>query len=121
MSILDLIPREALMLEGYIHVSDTDAVMQAAFGAVPDIIDKRLAVPDIARWLQVSTFRLHGYIDDCGKLGVKILDADGRLSIRQMMKMDWSRLTDQGRTPKRYTSHYQGTKRRKQTKKQNRL
>jgi hypothetical protein len=112
MAITDYIAKEALMAEGFIHVSDTDAVMAAAFGNVPDMIDRRMTVIEIARWLQVSPYRLKGYIADNERLGVRILDRDGRLSLRQIVKIDWSRLRGQHRTPKLSGSNFQGRKRK---------
>ncbi len=111
-SVLDYIPREKLTAEGFIHVTDTDAVMSAAFGTVPEMIDRRMDVPDIARWLGVSIYRLKGYIADYGRMGIRVLDSDGCLSIRQIISMDWSRLTNQKHTPRLSGSGFQGRKRK---------
>jgi hypothetical protein len=112
MAITDYIAKEALMAEGFIHVSDTDAVMAAAFGKVPDVIDRRMKVIEIARWLQVSLYRLKGYISDNDRLGVRILDGDGCLSLRQVAQIDWTRLRGQRRTPKLSGSNFQCRKRK---------
>jgi hypothetical protein len=112
MSILDHIPSEALAAEGFVRVADTDAVIRAIFGTVPEIIDRRMDVPDIARWLQVSPYRLNGYIDDRRRAGVQVLDMDGCLSIRQIIRIDWSKLTNQKRTTRISGSNFQGRKRK---------
>ncbi len=117
MAILEYIPKEKLMEEGFIHVSDTDAVMNAAFGTVPDMIDRRMDVPQIASWLEVSSYRLRGYIADHQRIGIRILDNDGRLSIRQIAHMDWSRLKGQKRTMRLSGSNFQGRRTRKTLKK----
>jgi hypothetical protein len=115
MPVTDYIPAKILAAEGFIHITDTDAVMNAAFGSVPDIIDRRLDVPDIAKWLQVTIPRLRRYIADNKRVGMAILDKDDRLSIRQMTRMDWSQLKNQKRTPKLYGSNFQGRKRKTKT------
>ena len=114
-SVLDYIPREKLTAEGFIHVSDTDAVMTAAFGTVPEMIDRRMDIPDIARWLQVSLPRLRRYITDRHQAGLLILDKDGCLSIRQILQIDWSSLTEQKRTVRISRSHFQGRKQKLKT------
>jgi G3E family GTPase len=111
--VTDYIAKEVLRSEGFIHISDMDDMMSAAFGTVPAIVDRRMDVPDIARWLQVSIYRLRGYINDNEQMGVRILDKDGRLSIRQITRMDWRRLTEQKRTCKMSGSDFQGKKRKK--------
>lgn len=113
MELLDIINKDALRQAGFIHVDDTDAVMQAAFGTIPQIIDRRMAVPDIARWLGVSLSRLHRYIDDHQRVGVYILDKDSMLSLRQLMKIDWSALTRQKRTVGVNVGSFQSKKRKR--------
>lgn len=110
--ITDYVTKEALRAEGFIHVSDTDAVMAAAFGTVPEVIDRRMNVLEIARWLQVSPYRLKGYIADNERSGVRILGGDGHLSLRQIAQMDWARLKGQRRTPRLSGSNFQGRKRK---------
>lgn len=112
MAITDYIPKDKLTQEGFIHVSDTDAVMRVTFDKVPDIIDIRLDVPDIAKLLNVSIYRLKGYITDNRRVGVWILDNDDRLSLGQIIKTDWSRLKGQKRTPKLHGSNFEGRKRK---------
>jgi hypothetical protein len=111
-SIIDYIPKDKLAAEGFIHVSDVDAVMGAAFGTVPEMIDRRMDVPEIARWLQISPYRLKGYIEDNRLVGMRILDQDDKLSIRQIVMMDWSKLTHQKRTARISGSNFQGRKRK---------
>lgn len=111
--ITDYISAETLAAEGFIHTSDTDAVMAAMFGRIPAAIDRRLEVVEIARWLDVSAPRLRRYIDDMKKMNLWVLDSDCCLSVRQIVAMDWSRLTDQKRTVRLSGSHFQGRKTRK--------
>lgn len=113
MPVTDYISPDTLAAEGFIHVSDTVAIMTAAFGTVPEMVDRRLDIPEIARWLQVSTYRLKGYISDNERIGVRILDSDGCLSIRQLATMDWRRLKGQKRTPKISGSNFGGKKSKK--------
>ncbi len=112
MPVTDYIPAEKLSAEGFIHTSDTDAVMRAAFGTVPNMIDHRLKVWEIAQWIGVKVPRLRRYIADMNRTGVRILDADGCLSLRQIRSMDWDRLTKQKRTCPVSGSHFQGRKRK---------
>lgn len=111
--ITDYISIDVLAAEGFIVASDMDAVMRAAFGRIPAAIDRRLEVVEVARWVGVSAPRLRRYVADMKKMGVSILDEDGCLSIRQILAMDWQRLTEQKRTTRISGSNFQGKKKRK--------
>ncbi len=115
MSVTDYIPAEKLSAEGFIHTSDTDAVMRVVFGTVPRMLDVRLKAWEIARWIGVPAPRFRRYVEDRHRAGLMVLDPDGCLSLRQIRQMDWSLLTEQGRTTRISGSNFQGRKRKPQT------
>lgn len=91
MPITDYIPQKVLHDEGYISMeTEQDIIQDYGFVHKDQLESVRLSIKGIARFLKVGESRVRRYV----KWRNVPLDADGRLSLKEVIETDWSELTD---------------------------
>lgn len=92
MSIIKYIPAEVLKGEGFIHNKDKDGLARALLAQSPELSIPELSVVQVAAYLSAKTGetikqgRVYWYLRHKG--------LPQRLTIEQMLTMDWSEITD---------------------------